>query len=135
MQASEGQAILVLCGPQSDEKASTCCLQTTLIVPQRTQRQLTLVILWPQRGPAQRTHRCVTRGSKVALQHSTGTKVTHCNAHDLHALEMTPPQHRERLNSQVKIHANPESAFKRFTSRHKGPEPVLPPHASCTKRP
>jgi len=32
VQASVGQTIHLLCGPQSDEKASTRCLQTTLTV-------------------------------------------------------------------------------------------------------
>ena len=74
-QAPVGQSIHVLCGPQSDEKASTGCLKITQAVPQQTQRKLILATLWPHRGPAQQTHRYASRDSTVVLQHSTETAV------------------------------------------------------------
>ena len=90
--------------------------------------------LKPQRGPAQRTNRCATRDSEVALQRSTETRWTHCNAHDLHAIEMKPPQNRGK-NTPVTNQANPKSPTT--VTCHPGMQsltqrpPASPFHSRC----
>ena len=62
------------------------------------------------RNAAQPSGHTAVRHETAKWHSSTARRprCTTCNAHDLRALEMTPPQ-KQRITSQVTIHANPES--------------------------